>query len=114
MSVLVGCATLLLAAGAATIVGSATGPDDGGGIATGVIAAILATIGLMSLLWGGVHAGAGYGIRRYRHWGRPLGLALGVVNLIVLPFGTALGIYALWVLLAPDTRQIFNEPPGHE
>ena len=34
--------------------------------------------------------------------GRILSLALAVVNLLVLPFGTALGVYALWVLLTND------------
>ena len=31
-------------------------------------------------------------------------LWLGAFNLFVLPFGTALGIYAFWVLLHNDSR----------
>ncbi len=35
-----------------------------------------------------------------------LGLAVG--NLILLPFGTALGVYALWVLLKDEGRRLFE------
>ena len=35
-------------------------------------------------------------------WARFLGLALGFLALLRFPFGTALGIYTLWVLL-PET-----------
>ena len=34
-------------------------------------------------------------------------LTLGVLNLFVLPFGTALGIYAFWVLLHNESRAVF-------
>ena len=43
--------------------------------------------------------------------GRTLSLALAVVNLLVLPFGTALGIYALWILLTSDGRRLFEPQP---
>jgi hypothetical protein len=35
------------------------------------------------------------------------GLGLAVPNLFVLPFGTALGIYAFWVLLHDEARRMF-------
>jgi hypothetical protein len=35
-----------------------------------------------------------------------LGLAIG--NLVLLPFGTALGAYACWVLLKDEGRQLFE------
>jgi hypothetical protein len=38
-------------------------------------------------------------------------LWLGALNLFVLPFGTALGIYAFWVLLHTQTRGAFVEDP---
>jgi hypothetical protein len=52
-------------------------------------------------------------MRRHRPAGRVLMLALGVINLLVLPFGTALGVYALWVLLTHDGRQLFHAPAAH-
>ena len=42
--------------------------------------------------------------------GRLATLALAVPNLFILPFGTALGIYAFWVLLHNETRARFE--PG--
>jgi hypothetical protein len=35
-------------------------------------------------------------------------LALALVDLVVLPFGTALGVYALWVLLTNEGRHMFE------
>ena len=39
---------------------------------------------------------------------RVLSLALAIVNLLVLPFGTAFGAYALWVLLRDEGRRLFE------
>ena len=46
-------------------------------------------------------------LRRNRPRGRLAVLWLGALNLFVLPFGTALGIYAFWVLLHNETRAAF-------
>jgi hypothetical protein len=50
---------------------------------------------------------AGYGLLKSRPWARILGLILGFLNLINIPFGTVLGIYAIWVLLHSETEKIF-------
>jgi hypothetical protein len=59
-------------------------------------------------LWGGAHVWAASLVRRRQPFGRMLGLALALVNLLILPFGTALGIYALWVLLTNEGRRLFE------
>jgi hypothetical protein len=51
-------------------------------------------------------------LRRHEAFGRMLTLALALVDLLVLPFGTALGIYALWVLLTNDGRRLFEPHPA--
>jgi hypothetical protein len=38
----------------------------------------------------------------HKSWGRILAIVIGILALITIPFGTALGIYTLWVL-APST-----------
>lgn len=43
---------------------------------------------------------AGWGLLDRRPWARTLALALGCLALIDFPFGTALGIYTLWVLFS--------------
>jgi hypothetical protein len=76
----------------------------------GLIAAAFALTGGFALLWGGAHLLAGNLVRRRSSVGRTLSLALAVVNLLVLPFGTALGAYALWILLTSEGRRLFEVP----
>ena len=59
------------------------------------------------LAGGGVNAWAGAALRREESRGRTAILGLGALNLFVLPFGTALSIYAYWVLLHNETRGVF-------
>ena len=43
---------------------------------------------------------AGWGLLNRQSWARPLAIAMGIVSLFIhIPFGTALGVYTLWVLL---------------
>ena len=56
------------------------------------------------------HVAVGVLVRRRRHWSRLAALMLGSVDLLLLPYGTALGVYALWVLLREDTKRLFEEP----
>ena len=54
------------------------------------------------------HAWAAILLKRRRPLGRILSLGLALVNLLVLPFGTAFGAYALWVLLTHEGRHLFE------
>ena len=40
----------------------------------------------------------GFSLLRRKPWGRTLAIILGILVLIRIPLGTALGIYTLWVL----------------
>jgi hypothetical protein len=51
---------------------------------------------------------AGWGILKHQSWGRIMGLVIGILILFELPFGTALGIYALWALLSEDGTKLFK------
>jgi len=105
LAMLVGVSLLLLSAGALAIL---VGPDGSAvGFAAGVTATAFAVMGAVALLWGGAHVGASVLLRRRAPAGRFLTLGLAVVNLLVLPFGTALGAYALWILLTDEGRQMF-------
>jgi hypothetical protein len=55
---------------------------------------------LMILAAGGICVGLG--LTQHRPWARAAAILLGVLALFHPPFGTALGIYTLWVLLADD------------
>jgi hypothetical protein len=52
---------------------------------------------------GVVGLAAGVGLMRAELWARPLIIALGIISLLNAPFGTALGIYTLWVLLGSSS-----------
>ena len=51
---------------------------------------------------------AGLGILKQKSWGRIFGIVIAIFSLLSIPFGTAFGIYALWVLMNEETEQIFN------
>jgi len=111
LAMLVGVSMLLLSAGALAIL---VGPDgERVGFAAGFTAAALASIAVFTLVWGGLHLWAASLLRRRAPAGRALMLGLAVVNLLVLPFGTALGAYALWVLLTNDGRRLFEVGATH-
>ena len=106
LAMLVGVSMLLLAAGAlAELLAPAANRVE---FAASLTAAMFVLIGLFALVWGGAHVWAAVLMKRRRPLGRVLSLALAVVNLLVLPFGTAFGAYALWVLLRDEGRRLFE------
>jgi hypothetical protein len=50
----------------------------------------------------------GWGLLERRPWARTLAIVLGVFRLFDMPFGTALGIYTLWVLLPASSEQEYR------
>jgi hypothetical protein len=51
---------------------------------------------------------AGVGLLKSQPWARVLAIVVAVFYLIHIPIGTAIGIYALWVLLSRDTERLFS------
>ena len=49
----------------------------------------------------------GIGLYKRQKWGRILALILCFLSLLSIPFGTALGIYGIWVLLNDESKEIF-------
>jgi hypothetical protein len=103
IGLLLGVSMLLLAIGAVAI-GATAGADR---IAAGITAAAFVVFAVALLVGGGANAWAGRELRRNHPRGRLAVLWLGALNLFLLPFGTALGIYAFWVLLHTRTRAVF-------
>jgi len=64
-----------------------------------VIAAVLTVLSVPGIV-------AGIGLLKARPWSRPLALIVGCLHLLSFPFGTALGVYTLWVLLNDESRQL--------
>jgi hypothetical protein len=110
LTTLVGVSTLALGVAAAALIASTS--RDGGGFAAGLTAVVFTTLAVIAILWGAAHVVVGVPLRRRRAWARLLALMLGSVDLLLLPFGTALGIYALWVLLNEKGKALFEIAEG--
>jgi hypothetical protein len=103
------CAALFLALGvgvATSIVGQAAPPEDAAialpiiGVAGTALVVFLLAVSLPGLI-------TGIGLLKFQPWARIVGIVLAAINLINIPFGTAVGIYALWVLLNKETEVLF-------
>jgi hypothetical protein len=109
MGLLLSVSLLLLAAGAFAIAHS-TGNDA----FTATFTALIFIVFAAALALGGwLNAWIGRALRRYEPSGRTAALAMSLVNLFVLPFGTALAIYTYWVLLHNEARALFHPAPAH-
>ena len=106
-----GLAGLALTAGALAIARDSGPVRVGSDLAANITAVTLAVLAVLALLWGVLHLWLGSALRRYRPWARLLALGLALINLVLFPFGTALGSYALWVLLHDEGRRLYVETP---
>lgn len=75
------------------------------GITGTVLTAFLVILSLPGLI-------AGWGLLSFKSWARIVGIVMCVLNLLMFPYGTAVGIYGLWVLLHKDTERLFASPTG--
>jgi hypothetical protein len=65
------------------------------------IACFLIVISLPGML-------AGIGLLKLHPWARIVAIIVGVLHILSFPFGTALGIYTLWVLLNAESEALFR------
>lgn len=96
---------LLLGVGAVSLAARA-GPE----VAASLAAAIFFAGAAIALVWGGVLLGVGWALPQHQPWARPAALVLAIVNVFVIPFGTALSAYAFWVLLQEAGKRMFERP----
>ncbi len=107
LTMLIGASTLALGIAAATLV-EAHGRAGGSEFAARMTAATFTTLAVLALIWGFAHLVVGRQLRRRRDWSRLTALVIGSVDLFLLPYGTALGAYALWTLLRERTKPLFD------
>ncbi len=107
LTALVGVSTLALGAGAVALIVSAN-RGSGGNVAAGVTAALFLVLAVIAIVWGAAHVAVGVPLRRRQPSARILALVLGSVDLLLLPYGTALGSYALYVLLNEKGKKAFE------
>jgi hypothetical protein len=105
LTTVIGLSTLALGVGAAALIASSDRPAS---FAASFTAAAFTSLAIIAILWGLAHIAVGLPLRKRRHWSRLGAMVLGSIDLILLPYGTALGIYALWVLIRPDAKRLFE------
>ena len=110
LTTLIGLSTLALGLGAAALMRSVSRQGGGIQLAAGLTTAAFAILAVIAIVWGLAHVLVGVRLRRRRHWSRLAGLMFATVDLLLLPYGTALGAYALWALLSEGGKALF-EPP---
>jgi hypothetical protein len=69
---------------------------------------LISFIGIAILVKGVLGFAAGVGLMQRATWARMLAVVIGVISLINVPFGTALGIYTLWVLMGSGSDREYE------
>jgi len=64
--------------------------------------------GMLFLAGGALGIITGWGLLDRQPWARMLAIVLGFFSLFHIPFGTALGIYTLWVLLPAESEHEYR------
>jgi hypothetical protein len=59
----------------------------------------MSTVGLVS----------GIGVLLYKQWARYLLIVVSAIGCVNIPFGTAKGVYSIWVLIQNDTVKLFQQ-----
>jgi hypothetical protein len=108
LTVVVGVSTLALGVGAVALITSA-GRSGGSQLAAGITAAAFTALAFIAMLWGAAHVVVGVPLRRCTPWSRLIALMLGSVDLLLLPYGTALRVYVRFPLLDEDGKKLFLE-----
>jgi len=66
----------------------------------------------MLVLAGGCFVAA-WGLLERAPWARLFTIIVGAISLVEIPFGTALGIYSLWVLLPESSEAEYRQLAAH-
>ena len=99
---------LLVFGGIAGAVGMSASHDPDARIAIPILGAIGGGLAILVLILSLPGIIAGFGLLKFREWARILTIILSALNLLNVPFGTALGIYGLWVTLSQEGIQVFT------
>ncbi len=71
--------------------------------------ALMSLLGWCFLIFAVIAIGAGWGLLQKASWARLLAVVLAILALFNVPFGTALGVYTLWVLLPEESAREYEQ-----
>ena len=107
LGVLIGLGIFAFFGGMAGLVHLDNDPDAAVAVPfLGLIGALVLVV-LLVLSVPGIIAGAG--LLSFKPWARILTIVLSILDLANFPFGTALGVYGLWVMFDNDGARVFEQ-----
>ena len=83
-------------------------PPDAGNVPVQFVRFILTIVGLSAAALAAGVAAAGVGLLQHREWARTLAIIMSVFLLFHFPIGTAVGIYAFWVLFSREGQEYYK------
>ncbi len=101
---------MLIFGGVAGLVG-AVSHDPDAYIAIPILTFLGGALALLLLLLSVPSIVTGVGLLKLTPWSRILGIVVSALHILSIPFGTALGVYGLWVLLSNQTVPLFARLP---
>lgn len=107
---LIGIVILIVMGGAAGFISAQISNDADAQTSAPIVAFIGLCIAIFFLVLALPSIIAGWGLLNLRPWARILGIIVSIFHLLSFPFGTALGVYGLWVLFSEEARRIFEGP----
>jgi hypothetical protein len=75
---------------------------------TGLIHTLFLIGGIVVLAIAVVHFVAAWGLFHYAPWARILTIAFAFLRVLEVPYGTALAIYTIWVLMGPSSEREYR------
>ena len=76
---------------------------------TGFLRPLLSVIAIFILAKAAGGFVAGWGLLQRESWARVVAVVLAFISLFNIPFGTAIGVYTMWVLLPSDSQHEYDK-----
>ena len=77
-------------------------------VPVGFLTSLFTTLGILVLGKAALGFVAGWGLMKYEYWARVVALVLAFISLFNIPFGTAIGVYTMWVLLPGESQREYD------
>ena len=77
-------------------------------VPTSFLTGIVSVLGILILAKSAFAFLAGWGLMQRESWARVLALVLAFISLFNVPFGTAIGVYTLWVLMPGPAQEEYD------
>jgi hypothetical protein len=91
-----------------TLFGPWTHFQDRPDVPVGFLHVLFMFLGTVILIKAVASIAVGVGFLQRQPWARSLGLVLAFISLLNVPFGTAIGIYTIWVLMSPNAAEEYQ------